>query len=156
MTHCKLQLVQHWHHIMCMRKHIAKDLNSGIQRTGVSTMMPVYDFLAENKMAVFPHPPSPDLAPYNCLHAFTRTLHNWREEEVVISLFFKLKCKKDFPSFKQWILHILQTVVHSLVLLHKVLKILLCRRQHWLEGKWWFCCREIQLVRKVCDNTRYT
>lgn len=43
-------------------------MKSGIQRTGVSTMMPVCDFLAKNKMAVFPHPPSsPDLAPCNFL-----------------------------------------------------------------------------------------
>jgi len=47
---------------------LQKNTKSGIQRIGVSTVMPVCDFLAKNKMTVFLHPPfSPDLAPCNFL-----------------------------------------------------------------------------------------
>jgi len=47
---------------------LQKNMKNGIKRMGISTMMPVCDFLAKNKMAVFLHPPSsPDLAPCNFL-----------------------------------------------------------------------------------------
>jgi hypothetical protein len=52
-------------------------------------------------------------------------------------------------------LQMLQTVVHSMGSLQKVPKRVLCRRQHWLEGKWCCCSREIHSVRKVCNNTRF-
>jgi hypothetical protein len=47
---------------------LQNNMKSGIQKIGVSTMMPLCDFLAKNKMAVFLHPPSsPHLAPCDFL-----------------------------------------------------------------------------------------
>lgn len=117
--------------------------------------MPVCDLLTKSKMAVFPHPPSPDLAPCDLLllPELNTGLKGRGGSDITV---FQAEMWKILSKFQTANFTNFSNMVYSLGSLHKVPKKLLCRRQHWLEGKWCFCCREIHSVQKVCDNTSYT